>query len=107
MSFPATFFFVAAFLGAVPVPLIWLNSGMVPVGAQAPIRLSSALPLSFKADYRATIPVIGLLALAYNRFSIRPASNANRPAITACFIASAIFTASSASAIAVFMRIAS
>ena len=49
-----------------------------------------------------TTPVIGLLAVAYSFFPIRPARYASRPASTASFIAIAIETASSASAIAVF-----
>ena len=48
---------------------------------------------------------IGLLALAYSFFSIRPASKARRPASTANFIASAIFSASSAAAcLVIFSR---
>ena len=35
-------------------------------------------------------PSVGLLAVPYNRFGIRPAKNASRPAIAACFIALAI-----------------
>jgi len=48
------------------------------------------------------IPSVGLLAVAYCFFSIRPASNAARPASIASFIARAIFTGSFAPETAVF-----
>ena len=51
-----------------------------------------------------TIPSIGLLALAYNRFSIRPAEVGELPDRTASFMASAISPVFPASAIAVFIR---
>ena len=53
--------------------------------------------------YRTT-PAKGLLAEAYSFFGMRPARNAWRPACTARFMAVAIVTASSASAMAVFIR---
>ena len=45
----------------------------------------------------------GLLAVAYIFRGIRPARNASRPAMTACFIASAMATGFSAPAMAVFI----
>jgi len=47
------------------------------------------------------VPANGLLATAYSRLGIRPAKNATRPASTASFIAYAIRSESSASAMAV------
>src|SRR5947199_1384624 len=57
-------------------------------------------------DYRTT-PSSGELAVAYSFFSMRPAKYACLPAITACFIASAMSTGSCALAIPVFIRTAS
>jgi hypothetical protein len=51
-----------------------------------------------------TTPAIGLLAAAYSFFGILPAKYACRPASTPSFIAVAISTESSASAIAVFIN---
>ena len=56
-----------------------------------------------RTRYRPTSPSTGLLAVAYIFRGILPARYANRPALTASFIASAIATGSCAAAIAVFI----
>ena len=66
--------------------------------------LSARRLSAFARDIYLTTPANGLLAEAYSFFGIRPARNACRPAWTASFIAVAMVTASSASAIAVFIR---
>src|SRR5205823_2053558 len=54
-------------------------------------------------SYEPTTPASGLLAVAYSFFGMRPDSYASRPASTPSFMARAIFTESSAAAIAVFI----
>ena len=77
-----------------------VSAQLKPAGLEAAVLL-----LAFCPTYNhRTTPAKGLLADAYNFFGILPARNACRPACTAKFIAVAISTASSASAIAVFIN---
>src|SRR4030095_1992427 len=59
---------------------------------------------AFLERYVPITPSSGLLAVAYIFRGIRPERNASRPAMTACFMASAMATGFSAPAMAVFIR---
>lgn len=77
---------------------------LIGFGSHLPNILARACLKQMRPSLRyRTTPAAGLLAVAYSFFSIRPARYALRPASTASFMASAICSAFSAAAIAVFI----